>query len=321
MNFRKTIRLPAPALTRRVRCTIVEDYPPQDPRHAIKGPEGVPGWYRARLAFGKPGRVVIGEAADFDQIIASGESQIAVAGPIIRLQGSADIRDAQVFARSDGVITHAELRINASRFEDAADRSEQFVSLALSTLSVFSGQPIDIKFSVITEELTESRLFVYTALGGDVTPVRWDTEPDLNLSRVGHLAGALATFREGLNSFNSFYRFLSFFKVVEFCMDRNKQDARANTPRLEMTIPTSLSSVQGIHKDDASRLTQYSGKTFTAVRDEFKPLYRHAVAHLIPGKFELNLGDPAEVRRFDAVMPVIKYMAQEMLRARFVWES
>jgi hypothetical protein len=88
-----------------------------------------------------------------------------------------------------------------------------------------------------------------------------------------------------------------------------------------MAIPTSPSSVQGIHKDDAFRLAQYSGRTFNEVRDEFEPLYRHAIAHLIPAKFELNPGDPAEIRRSDAAMPVIKYMAQEMLRARFVWES
>jgi hypothetical protein len=104
-------------------------------------------------------------------------------------------------------------------------------------------------------------------------------------------------------------------------MARNKQDARTNTPRPEMTIPLSPSSVQGIHKDDAVRLTQYSCRTFNDIRDEFEPLYRHTVAHLIPAKFELNPGDLAEMRRFDAAMPVIKYMAQEMLRARFVWES
>jgi hypothetical protein len=313
---------PLPPLTHLVAFTIVEDYPPQDARHAIKGPEGVPGWYRAKMVFGKPGMTVIGEAADFDRLLTSGESQIAVAHSTIRLQGSADIQDAQLFARSDGVITHAELRINASRFEDAADRSQQFLDLALSTLSFFSGLPIDIKVLVVTEELTESRLFIYTAVGGDVTRVRWDTEPDLNLTKVKHLAGALATFREGLNSLNPIYQFLSFFKVVEFCMARNKQDARAKKPRPEMTIPRSPGVVQIIHKNDTAKLAKYSGRTFNEVRKEFEPLYRHAAAHLIPAKFrELNPGDLAEMRRVDAVTPVIKYMAQEMLQARFVWES
>lgn len=321
MGVRKTFQLPLPALTRRVAATVVEDYPPQDPRHAIKGPEGVPGWYRARMVFGKPGKTVIGESVDFDQLLASGESQISVPHSIIRLQSPAGIQDAQIFPRADGVITHAELRIDASSFEDAADRSQQFLNLALSTLSLFSGQPIDIKLLVITEELTESRLFMYTAVGGDITPVKWDAAPDLNLTKVTQLAGALATFREGLNSFNSFYRFLSFFKVVEFCMARNKQDARASTPRPGMSIPTTASTIQGIIKDDAVQLTQYAGKTFNEVRDEFEPLYRHLAAHLIPGAFELNPGELAEMRRFDAAMPVIKYMAQEMLRARFVWES
>lgn len=273
------------------------------------------------MVLGKPGSTVIGESVDFDRILGSGESQIAVAHPTIRLQGSADIQDAQILARADGVITHAELRINASCFEDAANRSQRTLNLALSTLSLISGQPVDVKLLVITEELTESRLFLYTAIGGDVTPVRWKTEPDLDLSKGSHLAGALATFREGLNSFNVYYQFLSFFKVVEFCMNRNKQDARANTPRQEMTIPISLSQIQGITKDDAIRLKKYSGRTFNEIRDEFESLYRHAVAHLIPPKFKLNPDDPEEMKRFDAATPIIRYMAQEMLRARFAWES
>jgi hypothetical protein len=166
-------------------------------------------------------------------------------------------------------------------------------------------------------------MFTYTTVGGDVAfPVRWDTEPVINLERVSdQLSGAMATFREGLNSFNSFYRFLSFFKVVEYCMARNKQDARARKPRLDMTIPVSPGSILGIHKDDASRLSDYSGKTFDEVRGEFESLFRHAAAHLIPDKFKLNPGDLAEMRKFDAKMPVIKYMAQEMLRARYEWDS
>jgi hypothetical protein len=324
MKFRKTFQLPLPGLTRRVVAVVVEDYPPGDPRHANKGPEGVAGWYRAKMVFGKPGKTVIGEIADFEQLLASGESQISIACRPVQLQGSADIQDAKIFAReSDGVITHAELRINASRFEDAADRSQQFLNRALSTLAIFSGQPIEIKLLAITEEQTESQMFTYIAVGGDTAfPLRWDTEPVLNLTRVSdQLLGAMATFKEGLNSFNPFYRFLSFFKVVEFCMARNKRDNRAKKPRPEMTIPSNPASISSVHRDDAPRLAEFSGKTFDQLMGEFKPLYRHAVAHLIPDTFELDPGDLVEMRKFDAKMPVIKYMAQEMLRARYEWEK
>jgi methylamine utilization protein MauJ len=326
---RTTYAIDSPPITGRMHVVTVGKHPQGDPRHASRGPEGVPGWYRAKVIFGRPGVTVIHGPVDYDKILAGGDSQVSVLCSPIELQSTADIQDAKIFARDEvmegdkiKVITHAELRINAGNFKDASDRAQQFVNRALSFLVLYAGLPIETKFLAVTEERTGSRFFTYNAVGGDVChPLRWDTEPVLNLTAISEqLSGAVATFREGLNSYNSFYRFLCFFKVVEFCMARDKNDARAGNPRPELSIPADPKSDARVHKNDVRWMMGHAGKTFNKIRGEVEQLNRHAVAHLLPGVYDLDPGDLAEMREFNEKVPVIKYMAQEMLRARYGWE-
>ena len=324
--YRKSFEVPSPALTRRVTTVFVEDYPLGHAKHAARGPEGTQGWYRSTVVFAKPGQTVIGTTLDLDAVVETGESAIRIHCGFIRVVSAdpAHAKEIVLHARNtgvpDGVITHAELAIYANGFDEALVQTQRIINRVLGAMSVFTGQPIDMKIIKILEERTGSRLYTWTAVGNEFATLEWNTKPDLNLTKLSDpLATAFACFREGMNSFNPFYRFLSFYKVVEYCLAQNKRDARkAGRPRAEMTIPL---TTQGLHKEDVKYIIPHAGKTFTALEYEYKKQYRHAMAHLIPDQFEVNPDDAEEFRSYDAAMPVVKYMAREMLMARFVWET
>ena len=67
---------------------------------------------------------------------------------------------------------------------------------------------------------------------------------------------------------------------------------------------------------DAQAFAPYHGKKFTAVCDEFRETARNAIAHLDPFQSEPSLiaDQCADVEKCENAIPVIKYIAREMLK-------
>jgi hypothetical protein len=283
---------------------------------------GNPGWYRVTFVFAQPGSEVIGGKISVGEMLKSGYSQIKVAADHLRIYtGDPNLEDATVQAKIDGRVTHAEVRINGATFAVVESRSHALVSPILSFLSVMSGLPLAVSFIHILEEVTGSVQVAFTALGrGDMGTLKWDQMPDLNINAIsGELLVAFSNFREGMNSFNPFYKLLSFYKVVDYCVAKSSQDRKSGRPMPpDAKIPTSM---EGIDKDDTPFIAPYVGKKYTKVRDEFRDRLRNAIAHLSPDDSSLNPDDFEDKKRCSAAVPVLQLIARSMLLARYTLEA
>jgi len=234
---------------------------------------------------------------------------------------SSDITGAIIYTRGDGVISHAKLRVHATNFADAEGKTQEIVGGVLSFLSVFSGYPVDVKITELYEETTDSIHWTFTAIGGYVATIGWDQMPDMNLTSLKDgLRTAFANFRDGMNSLNSFYKFLCFYKVAEYCVARKKQDARKNRKAAVEPEPTIPESMEGIASEDAVLLQPHSGKTYSSVLGTYKNVLRNAIAHLTPGVQGIDPDNLRDLRACEDTVPVIQYIARSMLQARYTSE-
>jgi hypothetical protein len=176
-----------------------------------------------------------------------------------------------------------------------------------------SGLPLAVKFIHIREEVTGSFQVEYAALGrGDMGSLKWDHIPDLNINSISaELLVAFGNFREGMNSFNPFYKLLSLYKVVDYCLAKDKQDQRKKRPvPPQAPVPTVLDDID---KDDV--------ESYSDVVVGFKDRIRNAIAHLSPGGAVVNPDDYEDTKLCRAAVPVLQLIARSILLARYTLEA
>jgi hypothetical protein len=317
-----SISMRLPANTRQLRLTVVANFPEGDPRTAAAkshGHLGGVGWYGGTAVFARPGASVLTTSTHLDDLMKSGESHLSVPAEHIRIitDSTSNITDGLLHTRpADGVISHATLRVQANSFREAEERAHALLSGTLSFLSVMSGAPIEVKALRLEEEATEIRQWTVTSIGGVVHKVTWNQLPDLNLTMLPEgLRIAFANFREGLNSFNVFYKFLCFFKVAKYCLDRIKHDARKQkTKPSTPMMPTDLS---GVEEEDAIHFRPYIGKSYAWLIEAFDPVLRDAIAHITPGLKSVSPDNLQDFSRCAEAVPVVRFIARDLLVQRF----
>lgn len=286
--------------------------------------DGHPGWYRVTFVFAQPGRTVLGDQFDVEEILKTGSSQIKLTTNHLRIfTGDPNIKDAVIHTTTEHRVASAEVEIQGESFLAIENRAHELVGRMLSFLSVFAGQPIALKFTYIHELSTDCMKWAFTSLGGSRgTVVTWPAVPDLNLTGMAaELWVAFANFREGINSFNSFYKLLSFYKVVDYCLGKNKQDARKGkfvSAPSPVTVPGAATGWDG---DEIAFITPYAGKSYEEVKEGFRDQIRNAVAHLSPGGNVANPDDLNDIRACQAAIPVMQLIARQMLIDRYDLES
>jgi hypothetical protein len=320
---RPEARIELPPTTRPMTLQVQPQYEAGSPLNALtSSPVGNPGWYRVTFVFAQPGLEVIAGRVAVDDVLKSGNSQIIVGTDHIRIYtGDPAIESANVHAKDGGRVTHAEVRINGASFADVESRSHALVGRIASFLSVLTALPLLVKFVHIREEVTESFQVTYVAIGrSDISKLKWDTMPDLNISAISaELMVAFGNFREGMNSLNAFYKLLSFYKVVDYCLAKDKQDKRKRRPvPPQSPVPTVLDDID---KDDVEAIRPYSGKSYTDVLDEFEGRIRNAIAHLSPDSTTVNPDDYEDIKLCSAAIPVLQLIARTMLVARYTLEA
>ncbi len=100
--------------------------------------------------------------------MASGESLLVVEpGTHLRIdiENNPDVPLIWVYANDAGALARAELTVEAQSFWDAEGKSYDALALLLSWWSFAYTVAIDIKGYKVTEERTESRKWVFNALG------------------------------------------------------------------------------------------------------------------------------------------------------------
>lgn len=319
-------KMPLPSTTRLVRITVQPQFAGQHPKAAVSkshGHTGGIGWYRATAVFARPGAAVVTGSVHLDELVRSGESHVGVPVDQIRLWTGKrpDVKDALIHTLN-GVLSHATLQVHAASFRAAEECVHAILGEALSFLAVVSGAPIEVKALRLHEEASDTKQWTLTAIGGDIQRIRWDNLPNLNLTPVSDgLKAAFANFREGLNSFNVFYKFLCFFKVAKYCLDRIKRDQRkqkqgssARHPPQTTTIPNDL---QGIPEYDATHLRRYAGRTYSEVVEVFTPVLRDSIAHLTPGMQWVNPDHLPDLARCTEAVPVMQFVARQLLLERY----
>ena len=313
----------SPPTNRRKKLTVMPIFKDGTPEANIpSSSEGLSGIYTVKYALSIPGREFYFRNVDLSDLTNSGESQIVLPdADDVRLWNTniGFIRDAHLITDENRILTTATLIVDADNFEDAERKAHNFLMPFLSWLSYGGDVGVDIKACEIYENNTETRRWILNALG-DNKSVSWIPPNDLNLTQIKpELRKLQAAYREALNATNQFYKFLCFWKVIEgslvYRTQRERTAKRANiaiAPSPIEQIPLNIIG-SDIHPQDASFFTSYLGKDFLKVRESMRDILRNAIAHLIPNNLVLDSDDYDDVSRCEKAVPVIKYIARNML--------
>jgi hypothetical protein len=132
----------------------------------------------------------------------------------------------------------------------------------------------------------------------------------------------LAANREGLNSNSPLYQALSFFKVIEGVTKYHTRRVRAATRNgsvvpsdpMARQMPSNCGDLTDMTDWARGNFTPYLGKNFGEIKSAVEHTIRDAVAHITPG-LDLRIADySADVRACRAVVPVLRYVARELIR-------
>ncbi len=129
----------------------------------------------------------------------------------------------------------------------------------------------------------------------------------------------LAAYREAMNSTNVFYKIICFYRVVEGVRKlrnekRHEVLLEGGTPHEpDERIPATAGALPDDLQGNAS-IMPYLGWRFNRVIDHNRDDLRNAAAHLDPTDEHLSVDRYDDVERFERLLPIIKYIAREMLR-------
>ncbi len=168
---------------------------------------------------------------------------------------------------------------------------------------------IDVAGYEVVEEDTEVIRYVFGFQGQEKILVL--DESDALIAVTPEYKALFAAYREAGNATNPFYQFLCYYRVTEGVRKLRAQRRMAPlTGRQQEVIPANLKVDQFWEQSFAP----YLGMKFNRALDQFRGLVRNAIAHLDPTSDSLVADKFEDVEECEKAIPVIKYIAREMLR-------
>jgi hypothetical protein len=280
--------------------------------------------YRVTFVFAIPGKEVYRSDLNVADIMKSGESLLFLkANTNLRVRittepdsNAPSIAEINIYANSEGSLSRAETRVFASSFLDAQRQASNVVLQLLSWWSFCYDVALEITGYELLEEYTEVKKWVFGLVGKGRNFVL-DNIPAITKLPFKII---FSSYREALNSTNAFYQFLCFYKVIEATrkIRLKRKDAALSagqeyrdTPE---RIPDDIKHLNISDPMERDHFQPYMGKKFGWILDEFRELLRNAVAHLDPTADTLVADNFDDVSKCEGAIPVIKYIAREMLR-------
>jgi hypothetical protein len=323
-NPEPAIRLDRPESNSWQSYSIVPQYVPSDPRsNTAISPGGAPGPYRITFIFAIPGKETFRDNIDWSNIINSGQSLLLTPGTSgfgmewLHVE-SGTKANIEFFSNDRSELAKAQLVIKASNLSEALGMAHTIVLPMLSWWSVRYDTAIEISAYEVIEEVTG---LIHISLGivgqGKVLQVGIE---DPGMSMMEKYRSIFAIYREAANSTNCFHKVLCLYKVVEAVgklrtSRRNSLIVSGNVPTdAEQRIPNTLEEIPHHDLIEKHAFKAFLGKKFTFVIDHYRKFIRNAVAHLDPESESLSGDRFLDITKCMEAIPVIKYMAREMLR-------
>lgn len=312
-----SLSIPQPNVNQQIGLTVAPDFPAGDPRASIqRPPEGGAGSYKVEFILGIPGKAMFTDRFNDSQFMASGESLLYVEPGtrlMIDIENNPDVAEIWVHANDEGALALAELAVEAKSFLDAERKSHDALAFLLSWWSFAYTVAIDVKGYKVTEERTESRKWVFNALGRA-------KEFNLNadLVSIPKFRRVLSAYREAQNSSNSFYKVICFFNTLEglykIRAQRLQSDRDSSRPSRDPgeRMERNIQAIR-IGDDDREPFEPYLGLRFTRIRDRLRSTLRNAVAHLDPEGDSLVADEFEDLAVCSRALPVLKYMCDVIL--------
>ncbi len=310
--------VPQPDVNEQIGVTLVPEFLSDHPKASMqRPPEGGVGSYKVVFVLGIPGKATFTDQFTDSAFMASGESLLYVQpGTYLKIdiENNPDVTEVWIYSNDKGALSRTEIAVDADSFLDAERKAHDALAFLLSWWSYTYSVAIDIKGYKVTEEGTESRKWVFNALGRA-------KEFDINaggLFSTSKFRIVLSAYREALGSGNTFYRVICFFNVLEglykIRAQRLQSDRDARRPvrdpgeRME-------SDIRAIRVGDQDRepFEPYLGLKFTKIRDQLRSTLRNAVAHLDPDGESFVADEFEDLAACRQAMPVLKYLCDVML--------
>lgn len=253
---------------------------------------------------------------NIERLITSGESLLQTHPEVafdVQITSNTVGASVSFISNSEGVLTLAQMRFQADNFDEALRLSHDAVSPVLSYWSYRYDVAIDVSGYEAIEEQSGTRRYSFGVVGRNKALDLGDEAKLLPVFRPVY-----SNYREAVNATNVFYQLLCFYKVTEGVKrlrDERKKSlvAKGETPTDPVEkIPD---RPDDIRSDKASKdaFTPYLGKKFTWVLDQFRGVFRNAVAHLDPSGNILDADKYDDVMSCTRAIPVIKYIARRMI--------
>lgn len=270
-----------------------------------------------------PGRNVVQDRLDFEELARQGDSLLAVGAGVRNLNVSVldgstgSTVDITVNVNAEHRLRDLEFEIVADGFASAEERSHDLVSALLSRWSFLHDVSITTSAMEIVEVATQTHKWTLTWVG--MVKAFADSR---GVADADHRV-LLSAYREALSSIEPMWQALCFYKVAEgvwaFRQRRTKAAIAAGATPNEPheRIPSDLTAMGHLNEQAAleDALRPYAGKSFRAVFDDIREPLRHAVAHLNPDGNPLVQDRWQDLQKVQAALPALRWMARQMLNA------
>lgn len=315
-NVSDKLLIDRPENSSHIILVAIPEFAEDDPRLCIqRSVKGGPSLYRFIFSLSIPGNDTYLEELDVEKITNTGKSLLQVSqGSSLEVCLENESEQVNVTFKSDprGYLTTAHITVDSQDFESAERLAHDFILPILSHWSFIYDMPIDINSYKVVEEHTETRKYSVGIIG---QIKNFQTiHPQISRPEHRHL---FAAYREAMNTNNEFYQFLSFYKVAEgvkaLRSSRYKLAIEQKISIPSEKIPIETTDLHLSSQFDGELFQQYLGKKFTAVLDEFRNVMRNAIAHLNPTQNVLSADKFDDLQSCQKCMPVIKYIARQML--------
>jgi hypothetical protein len=315
-----SFNMPRPPSSTRLSVTFVPTFEPSDPKAAIpRSPDGTGGVYRVTFILTKPGQEYFRAELNAGAMMKSGDSLLLLpqgaAGVKVEMFNETEKVESLFSTNSRGALATAQLRLLAPNFAEAQKVACNLILPMLSWWCYRYDVAIDIAGYEVVEEATDVVRYV-VGLQGEEKFLVLDAS-DARIASTPEYRALFAAYREAGNATNPFYQFLCYYRVTEGV---NKLRARRREGGLAAhqtyreppeVIPADLKVEQSLKEFFAP----YLGRKFTWILNErLGKIVRNAVAHLDPTSNDLVVDKFEDVAKCDNAIPVIKYIAREMLR-------
>ncbi|MFZ0959283.1 MAG: methylamine utilization protein MauJ [Terriglobia bacterium] len=318
-----------------------------NPNHPVNigGPAGLPGKYRVRFVFSRPGYAIEPERQVSIGSL-TGDSHLAITKPAYsppdpnadQIQIDATTPDGKFrligHPNQNGFLSHIETEeFDAQNFDDAQQKAFRSLCPALSDWSIH----LEIPLAIWRIETTETRTGgVHARFSEPFIEMPWAINPQSSPEPEFRFYAAI--YREALNSSSPIYRFLCLFKIMEAIRSRrNRLANEARTKGHAFTRP--VEKLPDMRSDfgswlsaafpfsrmwddlalDSVCLPEVVGKKFNRVIDDYLTPLRNDIAHIIieSGEITLSTDDLLHAQKISHWLPVTRCIVRHMLRNEF----